>query len=129
MMDSPDRPARNRSFGMNTSSQRTWSALSRKLDPGIILRIPVIPGINDDDENIRRSADFILEDMQGRIESLQLLSFMFLGEEKYRSLDMPYRMHDMLQFEREAFQEKVEKIADYFLSRGINTSVGNRKKA
>ena len=95
----------------------------------IILRIPVIPGINDDDENIRRSADFILGDMQGRIDSLQLLSFMFLGEEKYRSLDMPYRMHDMLQFEREAFQEKVEKIADYFLSRGISTSVGNRKKA
>ena len=49
--------------------------------------------------------------MQGRIDSLQLLSFMFLGEEKYRSLDMPYRMHDLLQFEREAFQEKVEKIA------------------
>ena len=93
----------------------------------IILRIPVIPGVNDDDDNIRKSADFILDNMQGRIQSLQLLSFMFLGEEKYRSLGMPYPMQG-LQFEREAFQKKVEKIADYFISRGICCTIGNKRR-
>jgi pyruvate formate lyase activating enzyme len=100
--------------------------LSQETDR-IILRIPVIPGVNDDDDNIRRSADFILEKMQGRIQSLQLLSFMFLGEEKYRSLGMPYPMEG-LQFDREAFQEKVKMIADYFISRGIDCMIGNKRR-
>ena len=93
----------------------------------IILRIPLIPGINDSDDNIHRSADFILNDMQGRIECLQLLSFMFLGEEKYQSLGLPYRMHE-LAFERESFQKRVEEIAEYFRSRGIVCTVGSKKQ-
>ena len=92
----------------------------------IILRIPVIPGVNDNDGNIRESADFILNKMQGRILSVQLLSFMFLGEEKYRSLGMPYPMQD-LTFDREAFQERVRQIAAYFNSRNIPCTVGNKK--
>lgn len=102
------------------------TALSRKTSR-IILRIPVIPGVNDDDRNIRDSADFILNQMQGRIDTLQLLSFMFLGEEKYRSLDMPYPMQG-LALDRELFQKKVKKIASYFRSRGINCTVGNKKQ-
>lgn len=91
----------------------------------IILRIPVIPGINDGEENIAGSADFILQRMHNRIECLQLLSFMFLGEEKYLSLGMPYVMHE-LEFDRESFQKKVEKTADYFRSRGIRCTIGTK---
>ena len=93
----------------------------------IILRIPVIPGMNDDEGNIRASADFIGNEMKGRIESLQLLSFMFLGEEKYRSLDMPYRMNE-LSFDRAQFQQRVEEIAAYFRARGICCTVGSKRR-
>ena len=82
--------------------------------------------MNDNDGNIRESADFILNKMQGRILSVQLLSFMFLGEEKYRSLGMHYPMQD-LTFDREAFQERVRQIAAYFNSRNIPCTVGNKK--
>lgn len=99
-------------------------ALSEK-SSRIILRIPVIPGVNDDDDNIRRSADFIQDEMHGAIECLQLLSFMFLGEEKYQSLGMPYPMK-ALKFDRESFQKRVEEIAQYFLSRKINCTIGNK---
>jgi pyruvate formate lyase activating enzyme len=77
--------------------------------------------------NIRASADFIRKEMKGRIESLQLLSFMFLGEEKYRSLDMPYRMHE-LSFDRAQFQQRVEEIAAYFRARGICCTVGSKRR-
>ena len=103
------------------------SALSRRTSR-IILRIPVIPGVNDDERNIRDSADFIVNQMQGNIDTLQLLSFMFLGEEKYRSLDRPYPMKGLV-FDRETFQKKVEKIAEYFRSRGINCTVGNKNRS
>lgn len=93
----------------------------------LILRIPVIPGVNDDETNIRASADFILAVMRGRVRTLQLLSFMRLGEEKYRSLGMEYPMND-LHLNRKAFQKKVEDIADYFNSRGIHCLVGTREK-
>lgn len=71
----------------------------------LILRIPVIPGVNDDTENIRASADFIQERLHGRIRTLQLLSFMRLGEEKYRSLGRDYPMEG-LRFRRSSFQKK-----------------------
>lgn len=89
----------------------------------MILRIPVIPGINDDAENIERTADYIEDNIGDRLRTLQLLSFMRMGEEKCRSLDRAYEM-DSLQFDREEFQQRVKDIAEYFNSRGIHCVVG-----
>lgn len=93
----------------------------------IILRIPVIPNVNDDMENIEATADFILNEMNGSIRTLQLLSFMRLGEEKYESLGIPYKMSDV-RVNRCSFQKKISKIADYFNSRGIHCLVGTKEK-
>lgn len=93
----------------------------------IILRIPVIPGVNDDEKNIEATADFILNELGGRIRTLQLLSFMRLGEEKYASLGMPYKMQDV-KVNRRSFQKHVSKIAEYFNSRGIHCLVGTKEK-
>lgn len=93
----------------------------------LILRIPVIPGVNDDDENIAASADFILRELNGRARTLQLLSFMRLGEEKYKSLGLPYPMQGV-KFNRAAFQKHVNALADYFNSRGIHCLVGTKEK-
>ena len=93
----------------------------------MILRIPVIPGINDDMENITRTADFLESQIGSSLRTLQLLSFMRMGEEKCASLGRPYEMKD-LEFDREEFQKKVEGIADYFNSRGIHCVVGTKEK-
>jgi pyruvate formate lyase activating enzyme len=93
----------------------------------LILRIPVIPGINDDMDNIKATADFILDELGGEIRALQLLSFMRLGEEKYTSLGIPYQMQDV-KVNRRSFQKKIESIAEYFNSRGIHCMVGTREK-
>jgi len=103
--------------------------LARLADEGreMILRIPVIPGVNDDMENISRTADFIEENIGDSLRTLQLLSFMRMGEEKRRSLGRTYEM-DELEFDREDFQKKVETIAEYFNGRGIHCVVGTKEK-
>lgn len=93
----------------------------------LILRIPVIPGVNDDEKNIEATADFILHEMGGRIRTLQLLSFMRLGEEKYVSLGLPYKMQ-AVKVNRRSFQKHVNEIAEYFNSRGIHCLVGTKEK-
>lgn len=100
--------------------------LSKK-NVDIILRIPVIPGINDNMDNIKITADYILNDMNNKIKVLQLLSFMHLGEEKYQSLGMDYSMKN-LDFNREIFQNKIIEIQQYFISRGINCIVGTKEQ-
>lgn len=93
----------------------------------LILRIPVIPNVNDDMANIEATADFIVNDLGGRIRTLQLLSFMRLGEEKYRSLGMPYQMENV-RLNRRSFQKHVNELASYFNSRGIHCLVGTKEK-
>lgn len=92
----------------------------------LILRIPVIPTVNDDMANIEATADFIETELRGRVKVLQLLSFMRLGEEKYQSLGLPYKMSE-LTFDRHEFQQRVSGIADYFNGRGIHCSVGTKE--
>jgi len=98
-----------------------------KTEKEVILRIPVIPTVNDNFDNIKATADFIVNDMLGKVRTLQLLSFMRLGEEKYESLGLPYNMRD-LNFDRFEFQNRVNNIAEYFNERGIHCLVGTKEK-
>ncbi len=93
----------------------------------IILRIPVIPDVNDNMENMEETANFILNEMNGKIRTLQLLSFMRLGEEKYISINKPYQMEDV-KVNRKSFQKKIEAFAEYFNQRGIHCLVGTKEK-
>lgn len=93
----------------------------------MILRIPVIPNVNDDMENMEKTADFILGGLNGKVRTLQLLSFMRLGEEKYQSLGIRYKMANV-QIDRKEFQEKVSRTAEYFNGRGIHCQVGTKEK-
>lgn len=101
--------------------------LSKVPDLQLILRIPVIPEVNDTEANMTATADFILNEMGGQVRTLQLLSFMRLGEEKYASLGKSYEMKSV-RFRRDYFQKKINRFADYFNSRGIHTLVGTREK-
>jgi len=125
MMD----PEKHREYtgGSNAKILENLKRLSEIPGLRLILRIPVIPGVNDDQENMDRTADFILQEMKGRVQTLQLLSFMRMGEEKYTSLGMPYQMKDV-RFRRDYFQRKIRRSADEFNGRGIHTLVGTREK-
>lgn len=93
----------------------------------LILRIPVIPGVNDTSENMKATADFLCDGLQRRIEQLQLLEFMRLGEEKYASLGIPYPMKDTVT-DKDQFSAKVKGFSEYFNSRSIPCIVGTTTK-
>jgi pyruvate formate lyase activating enzyme len=59
-----------------------------RLKKRIIIRIPVIPGINDDETNIRASAEFLAG--LGNVETVELLTFNTLGAAKYGALGLEY---------------------------------------
>lgn len=63
-----------------------------KVHDNIVVRIPVIPGINDDDENIGKTADFAAGLGIGRLE---LLPYHNLGEVKYGQLGRKYSLPDI----------------------------------
>ena len=54
----------------------------------IVIRIPVIGGVNDDDENIRRSAAFVHEALPDA--RMELLPYHEFGRIKYEALGMEY---------------------------------------
>lgn len=89
----------------------------------LIIRIPVIPGVSDGEENAAATADFILNELGNRIKHLQLLGFMRLGEEKYASLGIPYPMRD-IHLDRDKFNQKIKDMAKYFNDRGIRCIAG-----
>lgn len=58
----------------------------------IIVRIPVIPGINDEIENIQQTADFAAE---VGVSCVELLPYHNLGEVKYGQLGMEYALPEI----------------------------------
>lgn len=84
----------------------------------MIVRIPVIPEVNDHMENMAAAADFILGQLDNRILRLQLLEFMWLGEEKYQSLGLPYPMRNR-KIDKDRLAVKIKEFTEYFKKRGI----------
>lgn len=93
------------------------------LNKPLILRVPVIPNVNDTMENMEATADFILNQLDNKIIQLQLLEYMHLGVEKYKSLDIDYLM-DNLKYHKDVFSEKVKSYVAYFNSLGIHCTYG-----
>ncbi len=79
----------------------------------IWIRIPLIPNINDRDEDI---LDFsaVLTSMR-QIQKIQLLPYHLYGVGKYISLGIAYKLAETLP----APSEKIKHIADLFLEQGI----------
>lgn len=89
------------------------SALAQSDWPGrLILRMPVIRGYNDGDENIRALADF----MNGLgLYEVNILPFHRLGDSKYKQLGKSYEYSE----ETPTSEDKLEHIQDLFIEQGI----------
>lgn len=56
----------------------------------VIVRMPVIPGVNDDERNLEATGRFVAS--LGNVVSLQLLPFHTTGADKYARLGLPFAM-------------------------------------
>jgi len=94
-------------------------------DIPLTVRIPLIPGVNDDDENIERTADFIINEMGNKGVTLQLLEFMHLGGEKCASLERVYPMEGFA-VDRDSLHKTAQRHKKYLKRRGIKVSEEGR---
>ena len=86
----------------------------------VALRIPVIPGFNDDNDHIERLKQFIIFTKTGSLKKINLLPYHKIGSSKYRKFNLPYRMEGVASPSRQHMQE----IKEHFLSTGIKVKIG-----
>lgn len=59
-----------------------------ELPADVVIRIPVVGGVNDDEENVRRSAAYVHEHLPGA--RMELLPYHALGKVKYEAIGLAY---------------------------------------
>ncbi|MDD2573750.1 MAG: trans-4-hydroxy-L-proline dehydratase activase [Bacillota bacterium] len=83
----------------------------------INIRIPLVPGINDDQTNIHETAQFI---SSINIKDVNILPYHRTGIDKYGRLGREYRVADV----REPSKEYVESIGKVFVGYGLSVKIG-----
>ena len=84
----------------------------------IFVRIPIIPGINDDVENLEAIGRF-LSGIRG-IEQVNILPYHNIAKEKYKRLNKEYSLSDL----KAPSQEKMEEIAEKLTTYGFKVKIG-----
>lgn len=89
--------------------------LARKGKP-IIIRMPLIPGHNDSEENIAALAKFLVET---RLMRFELYPYHRFGVTKYRNLGREYKLNGV----NTHTEEQIEAFKDSFESYGLEVSI------
>ena len=84
----------------------------------MVLRIPVIPGFNDTEENMEASAEFMLEN---NIREVNLLPFHRLGASKYDQLGLQYGYAEVKTLEA----ANLETLQNIFSQKGLSCYLGS----
>ncbi len=90
----------------------------------LIVRIPVIPGVNSGAANIRATARFITEELKNQILRVELLPYRPLGLEKYQALGRDHPMADTELPEEEQQKKHLLDLVDLFEAEGIRATAG-----
>jgi pyruvate formate lyase activating enzyme len=83
-----------------------------------LFRMPLIPGINDDSQNIKGTAEF-LRSLGKKALRIELMPYHRLGKGKYESLDKKYLLPDL----RASEPEHLESVKKEFEDNGISCTV------
>jgi pyruvate formate lyase activating enzyme len=86
----------------------------------IMIRIPVIPGFNDDPDHLERLKKFIMSTKTGMIKKINLLPFHKTGSSKYKKFNILYRMGNA----EPPGKEKMQKLKEFFMETGIKVKIG-----
>jgi len=85
----------------------------------IIIRIPLVGGVNDTDENIEQTAKFISE-LSGEKKTVHLLPYHNIAQNKYMKLGKSDDFEQLKEPGKEVLVRAIEKFKEY----GIEASVG-----
>jgi pyruvate formate lyase activating enzyme len=107
---------------MDDEKHQAWTGVSnqpilknlRRLAGGqasVIVRIPLIPGVNDDDENIRQTGDFVAS--LRTINEVDVLPYHRIALKKYHHLGLEYAMADAVAPSPERLNHIVGELRKY----------------
>jgi len=103
----------------NLSILRNLRNLSQRGDVEVIVRFPVIPGLNDSDDNINDTARFVAS-LNGNIKRVEVLPYHNYGENKYRRLGKTYLLKGLASPSDEYMQAIKSTMEGY----GLNVQIG-----
>ncbi len=104
--------AAHRSFA-GAGNERILENIRRTAAMGMpmVIRTPVVPGYNGDEENIRRTGAFLRDELASAVVQYQLLPYRKMGTEKYESLRRPYPLADYRVPAREEWEPVLRRYA------------------
>ena len=85
----------------------------------IEIRIPLIKGVNDDDKNIIKTAEFILS-LSGKKKKISILPYHKIAMKKYEKLGLIYNDQNM----SEPSAEQQKRFLDIFADYGLEAKIG-----
>jgi len=98
------------------------------MEKPLIIRMPIIPGFNDNVAFIDSASDFILHNLGNKPTYVQLLKYRPLGVEKAKTLGLPERMLNMQIENHEEFEDRIRSFAKRMNEKGIKTIAGSKDR-
>jgi len=87
----------------------------------LIVRIPLIPGINDDADNLRGTGEFLAQ--LPHLDGVELMGYHEIGVEKYASLGKDYRLHEIQPPSNNSLINATEILKSFGLSVKMDRSI------
>lgn len=91
-----------------------------KKGKNVIIRIPIIPGFNDDNEQLNALRDFVDSQHGTKIQRVDLLPYHKIGSSKYRKFNLEYKMLDVEQ----PSTGRMRELKAFFAVSGVNIKIG-----
>jgi pyruvate formate lyase activating enzyme len=109
---------KHRAFtGVSNNSIISNLRLLAEWEKNVIVRIPVIPGVNDDPADILESGAFVAS--LGNVKEIHLLPYHTIGVEKYRRLGLEYEMQRTVPPSADDLSTIVKELRNYVSSVSI----------
>ena len=103
--------------GSNERILQNLEKISQKVET--VVRMPIIPGINDSVEDIDAAGDY-LKNLLGKGGKVHILAYHNLGEGKYNALCKPYLLKGLKAPEDEHMQDIKNQLENY----GLKVQIG-----
>lgn len=89
-------------------------------DTDVMIRVPVIPGFNDDPDHWEKLKKFLISTKTKSLKKIHLLPYHKIGSSKYKKFNLPYRMEGV----EPPAKEKMQELKEFFIEAGVKIKIG-----
>jgi pyruvate formate lyase activating enzyme len=86
----------------------------------IMVRIPVVPGYNDDSENMQKLKQLLMTDKTNSVKKINLLPYHKIGSSKYKKFNVQNKMKGVMP----PSKERMNELKEFFSETGIRVKIG-----